>query len=73
MLESVANIKTLLMKGGCSSINCCHHVIAERSLCEQLKSSVGDILVDPNSMAFKYGIFNYNDIFHGYIDVVGVL
>ena len=29
MLELVANIRTLLIEGSCSPINCCHRVIAE--------------------------------------------
>ena len=29
MLEPVANIKTLLIEGICSPINCCHRVIAD--------------------------------------------
>ena len=34
MLETVANVKTLLIEGSCSPIYCCHRVIAERSLCQ---------------------------------------
>ena len=44
MLEPVANIKTLLIEGSCSPINCFHRVIAKQSLCQQLKSSMGDIV-----------------------------
>ena len=44
MLEPVANIKTLLIEGSCSLINCFHRVIANQSLCQQLKSSMGDIV-----------------------------
>ena len=43
VLEPIANIKTLLLERNCSPINCCHRVIAKRSLCQQLKSSMGDI------------------------------
>ena len=42
MLETVANVKTLLIEGSCSPIYCCHRVIAERSLCQHLESSMGD-------------------------------
>ena len=45
--EPVANIKTLLIEGSCSPINCYHRVIAKRSLCHQLKSS-RDIMASLN-------------------------
>ena len=44
MLEPVANIKTLLLEGGCSPINHCHRVIAKQSLCQQLKKFMGESL-----------------------------
>ena len=44
MLENIANIKILLIEESCSPVNCCHRVIALRSLCQQLKSSMGDIM-----------------------------
>ena len=44
MLEHVANIKTLLKEGSCPPVYCCHRVIADRSLCQQLRSSVTDIM-----------------------------
>ena len=44
MLEPFANIKTLLLEGGCAQIKCFNRVISKRSLCQQLKCSMGDIM-----------------------------
>ena len=33
-LEPVANIKALLIKQNCSSVNCCHKAIVEQSFCQ---------------------------------------
>ena len=49
MLAPVANVKTLLVEKSCSPLNCCHRIIAEQSLCQQLKSSMEN-LVDPYNM-----------------------
>ena len=46
LLESVANIKTLLIEGSVSLfslVNCCHN--CGRNLYQQLKSSLGDIII----------------------------
>ena len=43
MVEPIANIKTLLIEGSWPPIDC-HRVIAKRSLCQQLRSSMGDIM-----------------------------
>ena len=37
MLEPVANIKPLVKEESCPPVNCRHRVIAERSVCQQLK------------------------------------
>ena len=50
MLEPVVTTKTLLIGGSYSPPNCCHGDIAGPSLCQLLKSSMGD-LVDPYSVA----------------------
>ena len=88
MLQPVANVKTLLIEGSCSPVNCCHYGgIAERSLRQQLKSSMGDIMISTtvskrisdmvasmkHSKAFKYRIFLFTDLSHRYIDMTGVL
>ena len=44
MLAPVANIKTLLIEGSCSPTNG-YRVIAKRSLCQQLKRPMGDIMI----------------------------
>ena len=52
MLEPVVTTKTLLIGGSYSPPNCCHGDIAGPSLCQLLKSSVGDTMtVDPYSVA----------------------
>ena len=42
--DSVANIKTLLIEESCLPINWCHRVTTDRSLCQQLKSSMRGIM-----------------------------
>ena len=45
------NIKTLLIEGSCSPVNCFHRVISELSLCQQLKSCMRHSdLVDPHNV-----------------------
>ena len=58
MLEPVVTTKTLLIGGSYSPPNCCHGDMAGPSLCQLLKSSMGDTmtllipnLVDPYSVA----------------------
>ena len=41
----VANIKTVLIEGSCSPVNCCHKAITEQSLYQQVKSSLGDVMI----------------------------
>ena len=64
MLEPAANIKTLLIEEGCSPINCFHGVIAKRSVCQQLKSSVRNIMTTliPTLWRLSKLIFDFYDL-----------
>ena len=33
MLQPIANVKTLLIEGSCSSINCCHKGFSQSEAC----------------------------------------